>query len=246
MRASLPVIELGETQEENLEKVIRAIDASIDCDFVFFAETTVSGFIPNDNASEMLALGQKIPGEITGRISEACVKNNVWVSIGLLEKEEGKLFDTAIVINSSGEMEMKYRRLSPGWHWPNSDPDVFCQGESVLSVETPFGKMACLICGDFFDEQRQIEQVAILQPDFLHLLLVRTGGEGVRYSQEEWDNNDIPDYSERTKLMGIPVLMVNYILDDCYGGATVLSGDGSVASSLPIWQEGILKYELNV
>lgn len=246
MRVSLPVIRLGEIPEENLSKVVRAIEASKDCDFVFFAETTVSGFLPNDNPSQMLPLGQEIPGEITQRISEACSESNVWASVGLLEREKDKLFDTVAVINSSGEIVMKYRRMSPGWHWPNSDPEVFCQGDSVSSVDTPFGKMACLICGDFFDEQGQIEQVKKIQPDFLHLPLVRTGGEGVRYSQGEWDRNDIPDYADRVKEVGVPVLMVNYILADCYGGATIFGGNGTVLSSLPIWQEGILKYVLNV
>jgi len=246
MRVALPVIRLGKTQEENLEKVIQAIESSKDCDIVFFAETTISSFIPNDNAVEMLSLGREIPGEITDRISEACIASKVWASVGLLEREEGKLFDTAVVINSSGQIAMKYRRLSPGWHWPNSDPEVFRQGNKVLCVNTPFGNMACLICGDFFDKQNQIGQLAELKPDFLHLLLVRTGGGGTRYSQEEWDKYDIPEYSDRVKTIGIPVFMVNYIQGDCFGGATIFAGDGKLLSSSPLWQQGILKYELAV
>lgn len=246
MRVSLPVIKLGETQEENLEKVTRAIEASRDCDFVFFAETTVSGFLPNDNASEMLPLGQKIPGDITQRISNACLKNQVWASIGLLERDDDQLFDSVAVNDSSGQIVMKYRRLSPGWHWPDSDPDVFCQGTSVSSVDTPFGRMACLICGDFFDKQGQIEQVKKLKPSFLHLPLVRAGRQGQDYSQDEWDNTDLPDYSSRVKEIGIPVLMVNYIHGNCFGGATVLRKDGTTLASNPIWQESILKCEVNV
>ncbi len=246
MRIALSVIKLGETPEENLKKVIQAIEASKDCDFVFFAETTITGLIANDKVSEMLALGEEIPGEIIERISRACVESNVWVSIGLLEREEGKLFDTAVVINSSGKISMKYRRMSSGWHWPNSDPDVFCQGSEVCCVNTPFGKIATLICGDFFDNQNLIGQVSALNPDFLHLLLVRSGAEQERYGQEEWDTSEIPVYATQVKSLGIPVLMVNYIDDECFGGATVFDGKGNVVSSLSLWKEDILKYNIDI
>lgn len=246
MLAALPVIKLSDKQEENLEKVTMAIENSRECDFVFFAETTVSGFLPDDDPEKMLPLGTEIPGPITDGISRVCSRNGTWASVGLLERENGRLFDTAVVINSSGEIAMKYRRLSPGWHWPTSDPEVFCQGDRVHSVDTPFGKMACLICGDFFDEQGQLDQIAELKPDFLHLPLVRTGGEGVRYSQEEWERKDLPEYSERVKKIGIPVFMVNYIHAECYGGATVFKGDGGVLASWPLWKRGILKHDLDI
>ena len=246
MRIALPVVKLGETPEENLNKVVQAIEASKDCDFVFFAETTITGLISNDNVSEMLALGQEVPGDFTEDISRACVRSNVWVSIGLLEREKGKLFDTAVVINSSGKISMNYRRMSPGWHWPSSDPDVFCEGTEVFCVNTPFGKMATLICGDFFDNQNLIGQVSALNPDFLHLLLVRSGAEKERYTQEEWDTSEISEYATQVKSLGISVFMVNYIDNECFGGATVFDGKGNVVSSLPLWQDDILKYDIDV
>jgi len=194
----------------------------------------------------MLALGQEVPGDITERISRACVRSNVWVSIGLLERKKGKLFDTAIVINSSGKISMKYRRMSPGWHGSNSDPDVFCQGNEVCCVNTPFGKMATLICGDFFDSQNLIGQVSAQEPDFLHLLLVRSGSEKERYTQEEWDTSEIPEYATQVKSLGVPVFMINYIDNECFGGATVFDVNGDVLSSLPLWHDDILKYNVDI
>ncbi len=194
----------------------------------------------------MLALAQEVPGDITERISRACVESNVWVSIGLLERKKGKLFDTAVVINSSGKISMKYRRMSHGWHWPNSDPGVFCQGSEVCCVSTPFGKMAILICGDLFDSQNLIGQVSALKPDFLHLLLVRSGLEKEKYRQEEWDTSEISEYATQVKSLGIPVFMVNYIDNECFGGATVFDGKGNVISSLPLWKDDILKYNIDI
>jgi predicted amidohydrolase len=240
MKIALPVIRLGNTPEENLVKVIHAIDSSSDRDFVFFAETAITGLIPNDNVPEMLALGQEVPGEITRRLAEACRRNGTWVSVGLLERDEGRLYDAAVVLNSFGDIVMKYRRTSPGWHWPGSDPEVFCQGTDVLSVETPFGRMATLICGDFFDHRGQFEKLTRLKPDFLHLLLMRSRGENIHYSEEDWRKTDLPEYSSRVKSLGIPVFMVNYIDEYSYGGAAVVKKDGSIACSLPVWREGIL------
>jgi predicted amidohydrolase len=246
MKVALPVIRLGKTQEDNLNSVIDAIDlaCSTTCDLVLFAETTISGLIPNDNASEMLRIGQEIPGEITDRISSTCKSNNVWVSIGLLEREGTRLFDTAVIIGPSGEIELKYRRISPQWHWPKSDPDVFCQGNNVEYTDTPFGRIATLICGDFFDNQRVIRQTKDVNPDFVHLLLVRNGTSGKEYTQEKWEEEELPEYASQVRILGIPVLMVNYIYGECFGGATIFAGDGSVAASLPLWKEGILEYDL--
>ena len=244
MRVALPVIRLGKTQEENLDKVTHAIQESDGCDFIFFAETAISGLIPNDDASQMLPLGQEIPGAITSRISSACRNSDVWVSIGLLEREKHRLFDSVVIIDPSGQIVLKYRRISPRWHWSKSDPDVFSQGSEVKSVDTPFGRISTLICGDFFDEEGQIQLVKDLQPDFLHLPLVVSDGTGKAYTQEKWEQNDLPDYGVQVRKLGIPVFMVNYIDGDYCGGATVFSADGSVVASLPLWQEGILRCEI--
>ncbi len=246
MKVALPVIKLEKNQKENLNNVINAIEESCTdrCDFVFFAETTISGLIPNDNASEMLQVGQKIPGGITDRISSACKRNSVWVSIGLLEREENRLFDTAVIINPEGKIVMNYRRISPRWHWDHSDPNVFCQGNSVEYVDTPFGRISTLICGDFFDEEGQLDKIKVIKPDFLHLPIVRSGDSGKDYNQETWRKEDIPDYSAQVCKLGIPVFMVNYIDGEYFGGATIFAADGCVLSSLPLWRQGILHYEI--
>lgn len=246
MKVALPVIKLGQSQNDNLRKVICNIKEAADngSEFIFFAETTISGLIPNDNASEMLPLGQEIPGGITSEISSACKNNNIWVSIGLLEREKNKLFDIAVIINPNGKIKLKYRRISPHWHWSKSDPNVFCQGSSAEYIDTSFGRISTLICGDFFDEEGQLHKIKTLKPDFLHLLLVRSGDKGNEYNQEKWEKEEIPEYSSQVRKLSIPVFMVNYIDEECFGGATIFASDGSVISSLPLWQEGILHCEM--
>ena len=143
MKAALPVIKLGQSQDDNLRKVIYNIKAAADngSEFIFFAETTISGLIPNDNASEMLPLGREIPGGITSEIASVCKDNNVWVAIGLLEREKSRLFDTAVIISPTGKIELKYRRISPRWHWPKSEPNVICQGNSTEYLDTSCGRI---------------------------------------------------------------------------------------------------------
>ncbi len=246
MRVALPVLKLGETQKDNLNRVINAIHSagSASCHFVFFAETTISALIPNDNVSQMLPIGQEIPGEITDKIVSACKENNIWVSIGLLERDGRRLFDTAVIISPSGEIKLKYRRISPRWHWPESNPAVFCQGTQVECTDTPFGRAATLICGDIFDEEGQIQQAIDCDLDFLHVPLVRSGRGGSEYKQEAWETEELPHYAAQVRKLGIPVLMVNYISEECFGGATIFSPDGSVIASLPLWQEGVLIYDM--
>lgn len=241
MKAALSVIALEKDHGANLDKVIRSIGeaAKNGSDFVFFAETVVSGLIPNDIASEMLPLGQEIPGAITSAISAACKTNNVWVSVGLLEREGARLYDSAVILSPTEGIRMKYRRISPRWHWPNSDPDVFCQGNTVEFAETPFGRFAALICGDLFDEEGQLQLVQNTGADFLAYPLAG-GGDGW------WDGSTMQEYSRQARRLGIPVFLVNYIAEDnehhcgAAGGAAVFSGDGSILASYPSQQEGIL------
>ena len=101
-----------------------------------------------------------------------------------------------------------------------------------------------MICGDFFYDEWRLYKIKTLKPDFLHLLLVRSGDKGEEYNQEKWEKEEIPEYSSQVRKLSIPVFMVNYIDEECFGGATIFAADGSVISSLPLWQEGILHYEI--
>lgn len=167
----------------------------------------------------------------------------MWVSIGLLERDGSRLFDSAVVISPAGRIEAKYRRISPRWHWPASDPAVFCEGDTIHAVDTPFGRMTTLICGDLFDENGQLQRVRDVSPDFLAYPLACRGSDW-------WKDECMREYSSQVSTLQIPVFLVNYIADDndehcgADGGAAVFSPDGSILASLPPGQESILYYTM--
>jgi predicted amidohydrolase len=258
MKAALAVIDREQSREKALEKVICAIKeaASAGSDIVFFAETTISGFVQSEHAHEVRAVAHEIPGGTTNRISCVCKENNIWVSISLLEKEEGKLFDSAVLVSPSGNIELKYRRISPQWYFWKSDKadhEVFCQGNDVTYADTPFGRMSVLICGDIYGKEGQHQMLKDVKPDFLHVALAYYTGRGETCNQEKWDEEILPNYTALVRKVGVPVFMVGYVdeefpegPDGTYvGGATVFSADGTVLSSLPLHQEGILYHEIS-
>lgn len=93
-------------------------------------------------------------------VREAAAKHGVWVAIGSLavlrdanENEEGLWANRAFVIDSSGGIAARYDKihmfdvnLSTGESWRESN--AYAAGASVVTVETPLGKLGLSICYD--------------------------------------------------------------------------------------------------
>jgi len=176
-------------------------------------------------------------------------KLKVWLSIGLLERDGNRLFDTGLLFTQQGEIGLKYRRISLGWHGPKADLTVYGHGTEIPLAKTPLGTICLLICGDLFDDLI-VEKVRHQKPDWLLVPFARDFKDG-SLNQEKWDREEMPEYMKRAKKVETTVLVTGYLggegLDDrSFGGAMVLSGKGQVIASLPLGQEGILPVQLSL
>ena len=60
------------------------------------------------------SLAVKLPGEVENCLRESARKNDVWIIPGsIFEKRDGKVFNTAPVINPGGEVVARYRKRYP-------------------------------------------------------------------------------------------------------------------------------------
>lgn len=135
------LVEGGEPMR-NLDRALEAIveAESYNCDLVILPETLDLGWTHPSTFAE----AEEIPGKRSQIICDAARENNIWVCLGLTEKENSKFFNTAILVNRSGEIVIKYRKI-------NVLEEAFGfyeVGNCLSTVETEFGKIGLNICSD--------------------------------------------------------------------------------------------------
>jgi len=140
------------TPEKNLKLWCEQIDAAgkLGLDIVCLGEAITSV----GTQATIKDYAEPIPGPASGVLTEAAKRNKIWVVAGLTELDGDVVYNTAVLLNRSGEIVGKYRKVHlPREEWkqgvrPGNDYPVF---------ETDFGKVAIQICYDwFFPEAAEI------------------------------------------------------------------------------------------
>ncbi len=88
--------------------------------------------------------------------------------------------------------------------------------------------------------------------DNLRRLIDLTGeAADAQVDQERWDRSEMPAYAEHVRRLGATTLTVNYLADGetlpddgSFGGAFVVSPDGTVRAQKPLGEPGPLCAEL--
>jgi N-carbamoylputrescine amidase len=246
MKVAIISHRIKEKVTENIDIMTWYVQKAITekADLVLFSETATTGLCNNDKPEHDLPLGANIPGNVTQHFSNLAILGNIHVAFGLFEKIGNQLYDTAVLLNRQGKIALKYRRISKGWHWPNSDPAVYREGTKVTVANLDIGKVCFLICGDLFDEDL-VQQVVSLKPDLLLFPMARTIDDSPN-PQDFWDKEELPAYQEQVRKIGSVTLMTGYVDKEYVGGATVFKANGEILAKLPIKEEGILFADLTL
>jgi N-carbamoylputrescine amidase len=211
---------------------------------VLFPEAALTGLINNDDPAHDISLGQPIPGPVTEVLAAVARMRDLWLGVGLLERDGVRLYDTAVLLSPTGEIVLRYRRISPGWHGRHVDLAVYAHGADVPPVSTPWGWVAFLLCGDLFDDDL-VQRVRTLELDWLLFPFARSFADGA-CDQACWDRQELGEYAERVRMAGVTTLLVNSLCGDdlqddgTFGGAWVISGAGEVLAQQPLGQDGLL------
>lgn len=90
----------------------------------------------------------QLPGEVENCFREAAKRNDVWLIPGsLYERHEGKVFNTAPVINPEGEVIARYRKQYPFYPYEDSVEG----SDNFVVFEVPgVGKVGLIICYDIW------------------------------------------------------------------------------------------------
>ncbi len=86
----------------------------------------------------------EVPGPETARLGEAARAHGVWLVIGVIERDGGTLYCTALFFAPDGALAGKHRKLMPTamerliWG--------FGDGSTLPVIETAFGRIGAVIC----------------------------------------------------------------------------------------------------
>lgn len=140
---------------ENAMREAKDAGADIAC----FPETVLLGWV-NSDAHERAC---PIPGPDSDHLCKLARDFDIHLCAGLAEKEGRDLYDSAVLIDNTGKILLKYRKINllAELMSPSYTP-----GRSVNAAETKFGKIGLLICADTHEDEI-LKQAAALKPDLL-------------------------------------------------------------------------------
>ena len=91
-----------------------------------------------------------IPGKYTRFLSELARRHVMWISAGCLEKDGDKVFNAAVIIDRTGQIVLKHRKIDT---LPLLTQHLYDRGsaEDIRTIDTEFGRIGLTICADNFD-----------------------------------------------------------------------------------------------
>ncbi len=249
MRVCLVTHQVTKSRQHNIERMRAAVRraARKGADLVLFGEAAVTGLVNKDVPRQDLSLGAEIPGPQVSEFVGLAEGHQIYIAFGLLERQNGELYDSALLLDRRGEIALHYRRFTGGWHGEEADPTIYKEGNELPTYDAPWGNLAFLICGDLFSE-RIVDLVKRKKPDWVLVPMARCFGDG-SYDSERWYEQEVPAYARRVRQLGATTLIVNYLAEEklqggAFGGSLVISEEGAVIDDFPPGKPGSLMVEI--
>ncbi len=131
-------------REKNLHKIVTALD-EVQADLMVLPELPFTGYYFRDRA-ETLALAQDPRQSATVEaLLELCRRKNFYLVTGFAEKQEQKVFNSALLLGPEGLLHT-YRKL----HLFNNEKNWFDAGDTPLAVQEVRGvKIGIMVCFDW-------------------------------------------------------------------------------------------------
>jgi len=183
----------------------------------FFPETNVIGWVNLD----AYKLAEPIPGKFTEAIGEMAKKYDIMIGIGLCERVDDKIYDSAVLIAKSGEILLKHRKINILSHLMKN-PYMPGKKEDITAVDTPIGRIGMMICADcFIDEHLKIMRDR--KPDFVYIPY------GWAHQKEGWPEHGfklIRTVQKASMEIGAPVIGPNLVGEIRHGPWTGRTYEG--------------------
>ena len=157
------ILVIDSDREGNFRRIEDALaDAAAQhAQIAVFPESSILGW----ENPEAHRLAEPIPGNDSNRIAVLARKYGMMIAIGLDEKDGDRLYDSAILVDKTGKLLWKHRKINV---LPELMTPPYSQGrpKDIGVVDTEFGRIAVLICADTFTDA-YVERLKALKPDLM-------------------------------------------------------------------------------
>ena len=225
------LVEGGEP-ERNLERAAKCIRTAAQegCDLVLLPETLDLAWTHPSAYTD----AQPIPGRFSDFFSALARELNIWLCLGLTEKEGSKQYNTAILIDVQGEIVCKYRKIN----LLEVEHPFYEAGKTLNVIETRLGNIGINICADnYLDSLYNAHMLARMGAQIILSPSSWTVDHFVTEEMDPYKEKWIKPLSIIAELYEIPVLSttsVGYIVGGPYEGKKM------VGCSLAINEKGII------
>ena len=192
----------------NLARIENAVAeaARAGAEIACLPEMAIYGWVNPDSHRR----AQPIPGEDSQRLCAMAKQYGVALCTGLAEKDGQYLYDAALLIDCTGRVSLKHRKINLLSELMSPQ---YTPGEEVNIAVTGFGKVGVLICADTHDEEI-LARMAGLHPD---LVIVPYG---YAAQESEWPEHGAVlegVVTNAAKTIGAPVIGTNLIGEITHG-----------------------------
>ena len=162
-----------------------------------------------------------IPGKYTDFLAGLATRYRMWVSAGCLERDGDKVYNSAVIIDRSGTIQLKHRKIDT-LPWLTKELYDCGSPEDIRTIDTEFGRLGLTVCADNFNLKNP-QQVA----DQGGWLLIAPHGFAEEESRLELNSKSYQDHIRNVAgTTGLWVVGTDAVLGTVQG---VLEG------SAPLW-----------
>ncbi len=213
------LVEGGEP-DRNFDRAQRMIEraATEKCDMVLLPETLDLAWTHPSAFEE----AEEIPGIRSDFFSNLARTHNLWICVGLTEKKENSIFNTAILIDRNGEIQLKHHKIN----LLEVEFPFYKMGSKLEVVETEFGRIGVNICADNYEDALCLgHSLARLGAQIILSPSSWTVDYSVTEEEDPYKDKWIKPLKELATLYEIPVISatsVGYIVGGPYEGKKMI------------------------
>ena len=221
----------------NLERAVDMIRRAAErqCQIVVLPECLDIGWT-HPSARE---LAEPIPGPTSDRLVAAAKQQQIYVVAGLTERSGQRIYNTAILIDPSGQLLLKHRKINI----LDIAQDLYAIGNRMGVTSTALGTIGIDICADNFADSLCLGHS--LARMGAQIILSPSAWAVVADHDQQTDPYGalwIASYSELARLYGIPVVGVSNVGPitagpwtgrKCIGCSLAIDRDGQILAQAP-------------
>ncbi len=143
--ASIQLSVVEDNKDATLKKASDAIEKCTDADLVILPEIWNIGFMSFDRYQDE---AEDINGPTPTLMRTLAKKKGIFLHSGsFVEKDNGKFYNTSLLLSPEGEILAKYRKIHL-FGYNSQETQILTPGEKVVVADTPLGKIGMATCFD--------------------------------------------------------------------------------------------------